>query len=159
MPVVKTQGTKLYLAAGSPIAVMTLTCPTGIQGLGGARDQIDSTCLDNIDDKTFEGGLGNPGQVTVPFNFHPNAADQQELFDLKTSGDKISWLIGFSDGITAPTLDSNDALQAPPAADRTSALFTAYVADVAIDIATNDIVKGTLTLQRSGSVAWTWKTA
>lgn len=156
---VKTQGTKLYFAAGTPLAIMVMTCPTGITGLGGARDQIDSTCLSATDDKSFVGGLGNPGQVSVPFIFKPTEADQQELFALKASGVDVDWLIGFSDGTAAPTLDSDDSLTPPAAADRTSAKFIAYVADVNIDIATNEIVRGTMTLQRSGAVTWTWKTA
>ena len=32
-----------------------------------------------------------------------------------------------------------------------------FVADINIDIATNEVVRGTLTLQRSGTVAWSFK--
>lgn len=157
MTVIKTQGTELFFAAGTPIDVMKLTCPTGITGLGGARDQIETTCLEDLEDKQYTGGLGNPGTVTVPFNFHTGDASQQELFELKESGNNIQWLIGLSDGTAQPTLDSNDLLVAPSSTSRTSALITAYVSDVNIDIATNEIVRGTLTLQRSGPVEWTWK--
>lgn len=157
MTVIKTQGTELFFAAGTPVNVMKLTCPTGITGLGGARDQIETTCLEDLEDKQYTGGLGNPGTVTVPFNFHTGDASQQELFELKESGNNIEWLIGLSDGTAQPTLDSNDLLVAPSSTSRTSALITAYVSDVNIDIATNEIVRGTLTLQRSGPVEWTWK--
>lgn len=156
---VKTQGTELYFAAGSPISVMKMTCPTGITGLGGARDQIDSTCLSATTDKSYVGGLGNPGQVSVPFILKPAEADHQQLFALKASGIDVDWVIGLSDGAEPPTLDSDDVLTPPPALARTSAQFIAYVADVNIDIATNEIVRGTMTLQRSGAVTWTWKTA
>jgi len=44
---VKTQGTELYFVSSA--AVLKLTCPTGITGLGGARDQIETTCLDNTE--------------------------------------------------------------------------------------------------------------
>ncbi len=30
-----------------------MTCPTGITGLGGSRDQIETTCLNDTDDKTY----------------------------------------------------------------------------------------------------------
>ena len=63
-------------------------------------------------------------------------------------------MIGLSDGTAAPTLDSNDELVAP--ANRTSFGFQAYVADVTIDLATNEVVRGTLTLQRSGAVVPYW---
>lgn len=150
--VLKTQGTELFFVNSG--AVVKLACPTGITGLGGAADQIEVTCLDTTDDKQYQRGLGNPGSVSVPFNFIPTNASHQDLFDLKDAGTVISWLIGFSDATTDPTLDSNDAFVVP--ASRTCAEFQAYVSDVNIDIATNEIVRGTLTLQRSGTVEWTW---
>ncbi|WP_064746809.1 phage tail tube protein [Lysobacter antibioticus] len=155
----RTQGTELFFVdslSSSVAAVIKLACPTGITGLGGAADQLEDTCLDNIDDKTYKRGLGNPGQVSVPFNFIPSNSSHQVLFDLKESGDVIQWLIGLSDGTADPTLDSNDNIVPPPAPQRTSLGFDAYIADVNIDIATNEIVRGTLTLQRSGPVRTYW---
>lgn len=149
---VKTQGTEIYFIDNA--AVLKLTCPTGITGLGGTRDQIETTCLDNSDDKTYVSGLGNPGQVSVPFVFKPTEASQQALFDLHDSGAVTEWLIGFSDGTVAPTIVSGELVISTA---RTSAKFDGFVADVNVDIATNEIVRGTMTIQRSGNVAWTWK--
>lgn len=154
----KTQGTHLYLAytGGSAAEVLKFNCPTGITGLGGAADQIESTCLDATTDKEFVRGLGNPGQVSVPFNFKPaQESHQVVLTTLKDAGIDQQWMVCFSDGTAAPTLDSGDDLDPP--ASRTSALFTAYVSDVTIDVASNEIVRGTMTLQRSGRVEWTFK--
>lgn len=153
---VKTQGTELFFAdstAQTP-AMVKLTCPTGITGLGGAADQIDVTCLDATTDRAFTSGLGNPGQVSVPFIMKPTDASHQRLFELKESGDTLNWMICLSDGTADPTY-SDGSLTAP--ADRTSIAFSAYIADVALDIATNEVVRGTLTLQRSGAVTPTWK--
>jgi hypothetical protein len=158
MSTVKTQGTKLYFVdtlTSSVPAIIELACPTGVTGLGGAADQIETTCLADTTDKTFTRGLGSPGQVSVPFNLDPTAASHQLLFDLKEAGDTISWIVCLSDGTTAPSaLDSNDVITPPN--DRTSFGFNAYIADVNIDVATNEIVRGTLTLQRSGQVTATW---
>ena len=153
--VVKTQGTELFTVdalSSSVASVLKFECPTGITGLGGAADQIETTCLDTVGDKEFTGGLGNPGQVSVPFNFIPRSGSHQILFDLKESAEVMPWVIGLSDGTGTPTLDSNDDLvpQASPA--RTSIYFKGYVADLNIDIATNEIVRGTVTVQRSGGV-------
>lgn len=156
----RTQGTELYTVdklSSSVAAVLKFACPTGITGLGGAADQLDDTCLDALVDKTFKRGLGNPGQVSVPFNFIPTNGSHQILFDLLESGDLLPWMIGMSDGYgIAPTLDAEDALVPPPAPQRTTLAFNAYVADINIDIATNEIVRGTLTLQRSGPVTPYW---
>lgn len=154
---VKTQGSELFFVdalTSSVAAVVKLVCPTGVTGLGGAADQIETTCLDNTDDKSYVRGLGNPGQVSVPFVLKPWEGSHQVLFDLKEAGDTIGWMIGLSDGTDDPTLDSNDDLVAP--AGRTSFGFQAYVADLNIDIATNEVVRGTLTLQRSGAVTPYW---
>jgi hypothetical protein len=152
MASIKTQGTQLYFIDNAQ--VKTMTCPTGITGLGGSRDQIETTCLNDVDDKSYVSGLGNPGQISVPFVFDTAAADHKLLIALHDSGAVTDWLIGFSDGTAAPTVVSG---QLTMATTRTAASFDAFVADINIDVATNEVVRGTLTLQRTGSVAWTWK--
>jgi len=157
--VVKTQGTELFfvdLLTSSAGEIVKLACPTGITGLGGAADQIEDTCLDNVGDKTYQRGLGNPGQVSVPFNLIPRDVSHQLLFDLKDAGTTISWLACLSESTTDPTLNTDDEFIPPT--DRTSLGFEGYIADVNIDVATNEIVRGTLTIQRSGVVTPTWFT-
>jgi len=150
----KTQGTELFTVdslSSSAAAVLKFACPTGITGIGsGAKDQLEDTCLDNLVDKTYKAGLGNPGQISVPFNFIPSNGSHQILWDLKEAGDVLEWMVCLSDGVAVPTLDSNDDLVPPAAPQRTSIAFDAYVSDLNIDVATNTIVIGTLTLQRSG---------
>lgn len=150
---VKTQGTELFFIddySSSTDTLIKMACPTGITGLGGAADQIETTCLEATE-KTYARGLGNPGQVSVPFNFAPSEVSHQLLFDLKDAGVEIEWMVCMSEGNTDPTI-SQGALVAP--AGRTSAGFVGYISDVNIDIATNEIVRGTLTIQRSGGVTW-----
>jgi hypothetical protein len=154
---IKTQGTELWVidtTTSSVAAILKFSCPTGITGLGGAADQIEDTCLDATEDRTYKRGLGTPGQVSVPFNFIPSNTSHQTIFDMKADGSVFAWMIGFSDGSADPTLDSDDEFVAP--ASRTSAEFQAYIADVTIDVATNEIVRGTMVLQRSGAVTWNW---
>ena len=148
---IKTQGTNLYFIDTG--TVKTMTCPTGITGLGGTRDQIETTCLNATDDKSYVSGLGNPGQVSVPFVFE-NVADHKLLLALHDSGEVTDWMIGLSDGTATPTVVSGELVMATT---RSAASFDAFVADINIDFATNEVVRGTMTLQRTGSVAWTWK--
>jgi len=156
---VKTQGTELWVVnpiSGSEPDLLKFACPTGIQGLGGPKSQINDTCLDATDDETFQAGLGSPGQVTVPFNFIPSNNSHQILFDLKELGTRLPWIIGLSDGTAAPTVATDGTFVPPTSPNRTTIGFTAYIADVNIDIAGNDIVKGTMLLQRSGPVVPHW---
>lgn len=154
-PVIKSQGTELYYASGAT-EVTKIVCPTGISGLGGARAQIEVTCLDDTEDEEFVGGLGTPGQVTIPFNLHKSEISHEKLMELKASGETVSWGIYSSNAATAPTAVGS-VMQ--PVVGRVSAVFNAYVADVAIDIGAKDIWKGTITLQRSGPVTWDLLTA
>lgn len=158
--VVKTQGTELFLVDALTVpatpALVKLGCPTGITGLGGAADQIEDTCLDNAGDKTYQRGLGNPGQVSVPFNLIPTNVSHQLLFDLKDDGSVIRWIVCLSETATAPTLGAGPGFLITAPADRTSFQFEGYIADINVDVATNEIVRGTLTIQRSGAVVATW---
>jgi len=149
MPAIKSQKTEIYWASAAT-AVTKLVCPTNISGLGGARDQVDTTCFDDIE-RTFLPGLGNPGQVTVAFNVHMGELSHEDVLALKASGAVVSWGIYSSDSATAPTAVGS-VMQT--VADRVSAIFSGYVSDVNIDIAGNDIWKGTVTIQRSGEVAF-----
>jgi len=147
----RTQGTHLYFVntASGGDDLIKLFCPTGITGINaGARDQIEDTCLDNTADKTYVAGLGNPGVVTVPFNFKPSDFSHQVLFDLKESGDVIPWLVLFSESDDPPTVGSGGTMVPP--ATRSGIGFDGYVAEVGIDVATNEIVRGTLVIQRTG---------
>jgi hypothetical protein len=153
----KTQGTHLFLLdpdAEVPV-VLKFKCPTGITGVTtGARSRIDTTCLDATDDMTYASGLGDPGTVSVPFILDSEDNTHQQSFELKKDSRNLQWMVGFSDGVASPTVASG-SLVAPT--DRSSIAFTAYIADVDIDISTNEMVRGTLTLQRSGGYTANWK--
>jgi hypothetical protein len=154
----KTKGTKLFFtdAAGSPQNLLRVACATGISGLGGAADQIDITCLDS-EEREFVQGFTTPGSLSVPINFIPRSAAHQALMGLKESGDTVSWMILGSDQATEPTaLDVDNRITSPGG---TSAEFLGYVSDFTFDIGANDIWRGTLTIQRSGGINWTWPDA
>lgn len=157
---VRTQGTHLYFVddlTSSEPQLIKLLCPTGITGIGGgAKTQIPTTCLDELQDETSMPGLGSPSPISVPFNFIPSGRSHQVLFELKRLGTVKTWMALLSDGDEPPTLDSDDEMVPPASPLRTSVEFDAYVSEVNIDIATNEIVRGTLTLQRSGAERWHW---
>jgi hypothetical protein len=153
---VVSQGTELFFVdtvSTTDPTIVKMACPTGITGLGGPRDEIEDTCLDNTDDKTYKAGLGNPADVSVPFNLVPRDGSHQILFALKAAGTVLNWIECLSEATTDPSIDSDGEFVAPT--DRSSFAFEAFVKDVNIDVATNDIVRGTLTLKRSGAVTFT----
>ncbi len=151
--VLETQNTRLYFtdAAGSPQNIRKVACPTSIEGLGGAGGQIAITCLDSPEAE-FRRGMKQPSTISVPINFIPNSASHQALMDLDESGDVVDWMVVFSDQDDAPvTLDGDNHLVSP---GPTTVRFQGYVDDIAINVATNEIVRATLTIQRSGAKEW-----
>ncbi len=153
--VIPTKGTKLWFAK-SDSEVLKVACATGITGLGGAADQIETTCLDS-QEKEYVRGMLNPGQVSVPINFIPRSAAHQALLDLKDSGETISFMITLSDSAATPNIGTSDGRL--ETTDPTAVEFLGYVSDLNVDIATNEIVKATMTIQRSGALVWTLPTA
>ncbi len=155
---VKTQGTELYyvdtVGTSNP-RLVKMYCPTGIQGVGGGtKDQIETTCLDTTGSKEFVAGLGNTAPITVPFNMIPSeGANHRQLFDMKELGRNTKWIEVWSDGVDLPTLAGDDIV---PPTDRTSFEWEGYVSEVNVDHSTNEIVRGTLTIQRSGSEIPHW---
>lgn len=145
---VKTKGTRLYFGA-TESEIYKVACATGITGLGGAGPQINKTCLES-EEEEFERGMKAPGVVTVPFNTIPKSAAHQALQRLDDSGDTVPWMIVLSDQAGAPTTIDSDGLLVSPGP--TTRGFLGYVADYVEDFATNEIVRGTLTIQRSGRV-------
>jgi len=151
----ETKGTKLYFVNEASNAVLSVSCPTGITGVaGGTKDQIDTTCLDETGDvRTSIGGFADATEVQVPFILYDGDASHQELFVLKASGSVRAWMVALSDSTTAPTLAS-DGLESPTA--RTTFKFDAYISNLTIDAAINDVVRGTLTLKPSGQTIAHW---
>lgn len=161
---VPTQGTKLYLidtVSQSEPTIVKMACPTGVTGVGGgAKDQVETTCLDTLQDKEYMAGLGNPAAISVPFNLIPREVSHQNLFEYKRLGTVMNWMLVFADNeddpgnaAFTPTIDTEDEFEVPD--DRSSITFSAYVSEVSIDAATNEVVRGTLTLQRSGAETFT----
>lgn len=148
--VIKSQGTKLYFVAdnSSTSDVFAVACPQSIEGLGGAANQIDKTCLDSLE-MEYERGMQNPSTVNVPINFIPRSASHQALLALRQSGETVPWMIT-APGSPAPTAVGLDGYFVSPGPSNLS--FVGYVADFTINIATNDIWRGTLTIQRSGEL-------
>jgi hypothetical protein len=149
--IIETKGTRLFFltSAGSPQDILKVACATGITGLGGPADQIDTTCLDS-EEAESRAGFKRPAALSVPINFIPRSAAHQALLDLEESGEVVDWMIVFSDQAGTPT-EAAGLLVSP---GDTTVRFNGYVADMNIDIATNEIVRATLSIQRSGAKVW-----
>lgn len=152
----KTARTSLYflnpLGTGG-FEVITVGCATSISGIGASRDQLESTCLEDSA-RSYEAGLGTPGQATFTINFDPADDSHIAVYDLWRSGEKVDWALGLSDGPAAPaslvppTLDTaGDGFNLP--STRSWITFNGYIADVPLDLALNSLITANVTIQVS----------
>lgn len=151
MPGIKTQGTHVYIidpdATGGP-EIMQIECAISVDGIGGARDQIDSTCLESPA-RTFEAGLATPGTSTIGLNFDPSSDSHVRLFNLWKAGTKFEMAIGYSDGTAPPTLDTAGDFDFPTTRSFL-ALHDTFVADFPQNFALNALVTANVAFQLSG---------
>ena len=151
-----TKGTELYFlfTDSSGTSVVKLGCPKGIQGLGGSKSQIDTTCLDS-EEMEFSPGMGSPGAVTVNIDFDPTKISHRDLVEMDENDTITTWIIGLSDGTALPTVDSAGTVTYP--ATRTYIEFEGYIADLPLDFAVNQNVQSAASIQRSGAKTYHFK--
>lgn len=153
----KTQGTELwFVSTASTPAIVKVGCPTGVTGLGGSRNQIDTTCLDS-DEMQYEPGMANPSTVSVPINFDPQNVSHEELLEMFDEGNTVHWILGLSDGTAPPTVDGSGTVTYP--ATRSYIDWFGYLADFPFDAAINSVYKTNMSIQRSGARGFHKKTA
>lgn len=144
---IKTQGTELYYASGPSAATKIAQITSAPSPMGGARAQIDITTLDSAEHE-YASGLASPVAETFGIIFNAKDTSHQALVSLKTSGLLVPWWVGLSDGAIAPTVTANAFVLTPVA--RSFFTFLGYVADLVLATPINDVIKGTITIQRSG---------
>jgi hypothetical protein len=153
---VKTKGTELFFLKldSNGYSVVKLGCPKGIAGLGGAKSQIDETCLDSLE-MEFGPGMGSPGAITVNLDFDPAKVSHRDLVEMDENDTITTWIVGLSDGTALPTVDSAGTLTYP--ATRTFVSFQGYIAELPLDIAVNANVTSAASIQRSGAKTYHFK--
>ncbi len=152
--VVVSHGTDIvFIDPANPTEAIVMECPTGASKSGGARNMIEILCLGSIDPLSRPGSR-TPTTYSVPFALVPTDEGHQRLYALEELGVVVPFAIALSDGTAALTV--TDGEFAPPT-DRTAFYFNAVIEDIAEEIATNDVVRGTLTLRVDGPITRHWK--
>jgi hypothetical protein len=152
------QGTQVYAINPVTRELITIQCATAFNPGGNPADQLEDTCLEAFD-RSYKPGLRTPGAATLTLNADPSFESHTDLFDLSKQNPppSLKWAIGWSDGTAPPTVDSNGNFNLPNT--RTWLDFEGYVSDFPFDFQLNSIVSGDVSIQRSGGLNWTRKTA
>jgi hypothetical protein len=146
------QGSKIYFIDPADDSVVAVECATAFNPGGNPADQIETTCLEEFD-RSYLPGLRTPGQAALTVNFDPANASHVRIYELSQENPPpvLSWVLGFSDGTAAPTVDSSGDFVLPTT--RSWFPFQGYIADVPFDLAANSVVTSAMSIQRSGSSA------
>jgi len=106
-----TQGTQIYVLAplvgGGGYEVLNIECATAFNPGGSPSDQIEDTCLEETDARTYLRGLRTPGSASLTVNADSRNASHLRLHQLSNSEDQtpLKWAVGWSDGKNVkPTL-------------------------------------------------------
>jgi hypothetical protein len=157
---VLTQGTQVFAFDPADGTVITIQCATTFSPGGAPADQIEDTCLEETDSRSYKSGLRTPGQATLGVNADPSKQSHITLYEFSQQNPSpvLKWAVGWSDGTDAPTVNTEgDDWELP--AGRTWYTFNGYVSDFPFSFEQNSIVASEVTIQRSGSSGWTRKTA
>lgn len=152
-----TQGTKVWIKHGedaTPI-LTKMNCITGIVLGDDSPTEIDDTCLDEPDSATSSYGLNKPGEGSITINTDPKNATHMTLLQLAEDKELVEVYVGWSDGITEPTLAT--ALVTLPET-RTWTTFTARLKAGAPTFDPDSLVKHAVSMKRQSKAITAYKT-
>lgn len=153
---IKTQGTQVYfvntIVDGVTQAVtyelIEIDCPTALSAGGESIEEIEVTCLkDNV--RRYVGGLATPGEATLTVNYDHTDVSLLDLKALHNSGEITTFVIGFSNGETDPTIAASTGVVTYPN-DRSYLAFDAYVMSFPFTFELNAVVTSEIGLRVTG---------
>jgi hypothetical protein len=154
-----TQGTQIYAIdpRGSDPVLLIVECATAFSPGGSPKSQIEDTCLDETQAMSYRSGLMAPGQATININADPENESHIDLHEIYSDPlvESIKWVVGWSDGTDAPTIDSSGDFDLPTT--RTWFGFEGYIADFPFDFQQNAVVSTAISVQRTGASYWSKK--
>lgn len=150
---VKTQGTDLYVIDPEDGSVITVGCPTSIDGIDTTLEQIETTCL-NSPARTYEAGLATPGTATFGINIDPSDPSHVRLHELKSSGAALQWAVGWSESPGTPPTSEEDPITGEYVFEtptvRSWILFEGFMNSFPFSFAMNAVVQSNVGIQVSG---------
>ena len=130
---IESQGVVIKVSTGSPSEFVAIGNVTSIKGPGGSASVIDVTNLDSSAKEKLM-GLPDEGQITLDINYDPDNATHTTLRAARRARTRCEFNITLTD-------TTNTVLT-----------FFAYVLGFAMDVAVDQAVKVSVTLEVDGAV-------
>ena len=167
---IMTMGTQVYVTVPvldsnedptDVMEVIAIECVTAVTPPSASAEQVETTCLESFV-RTYLSGLETPGTGSLGINPDPTKDSHYRLYKatkpINGARPVLQFAIGWVDGTTVPTLDSNDDMVFP--STRSWIYFDGYVSDFPFEFALNSPVTSTVSIQRTGDRAgWIRKAA
>lgn len=150
---VRTQGTELYTIDPSDGSIVTVGCPTSIDGIDASVEQVETTCLNSLA-REYVAGMPTPGSASFGINFDPADISHAFLEEMYLAGTTLQWAIGWSDGTGVPptsTTDSDGDYIFVLPSSRTWTTFEGFINSFPLSFALNAVVQSTIGVQISGA--------
>src|SRR5690606_11060755 len=150
---VRSQGTEIFfLPEPDATEAMKMSCPTGVTKSGGARTMNELLGLD-AEDPEFISGARSATTWSIAFALVPTDTTPHGLCAPEVLVEPVPVLLRLSE---RPPPPPEPARPLRPPTGRTSFAFQGCGTEVGIDLATNDVVPRTLTVQQSGPMTRTF---
>ncbi|MDP2141272.1 MAG: phage tail tube protein [Gammaproteobacteria bacterium] len=152
-----TKGTHLYFIDPADNSLVRVKKLTAFNPGSSPGDDVETTDLDETVARQYEKGLLTPGSASGNIMANPQEPSHIRLHELSvdTETNRTWWVVGWSDGTAAPTVDSNGQFNLPTT--RTWYEFEGHVTDFPMDFQLNSTVATALAIKRSGQGRWTKK--
>jgi hypothetical protein len=150
---VRTQGTQLYAIDPADGSVITIGCPTTIEGIDASVEQVEVTCLDSLA-REYVAGMPTPGSASFGINYDPADQSHLDIEALYLAGTSTKFAIGWSDGTGIPpttALDTDGDWDFVLPTTRTWTTFEGFINSFPLSFALNAVVQSTVGIQVSGA--------
>ncbi len=155
---IKTQGTNIWYVNPKVGEVKEIGCPTGFNPGDGSPNKIEVTCLNERKVKHYVAGLQDTDDASITINFDPQNESHKGLYDEynKDVRDELKFIVGCSDGTSAPTWDSSANDWAIPT-DRSFLQFDGELASFPFTFEPDSVVESEITITRKGRLQPSFK--
>ena len=151
---VLSNGTDVWIVHGTVPVLTKMGCIKALVLGDDSAAEVDTTCLEETDTKTSDYGLTTPGEGSISIDTDPKNLSHMTLLQLASGKEKVHVYVGWSDGVSEPTLTVGD-IELPET--RTWSHFEAIVRKGSPVFAVDAMVNHTIPMKRQTTVTEEFK--